>query len=68
MFEVVRVVSVQEEGKGGGIRINARGLDERLILRRTFYFIASVGLCLLVGLTIPLTASSSTSCNALWAP
>lgn len=57
MIEVLRVILCRK--KGGGIRINARELDERLILRGTFYFIASVSLCLLVG--------SNTSCNALWA-
>lgn len=67
VIEVLRVVSVQEEG-GKHIRINARGLDDRLILRGTFYFIASVSLCLLVGLITPFAGSSNTSCNVLWAP
>lgn len=67
-YEVIEVLRVIQCRKRGKIRINARELDERLILRGTFYFIASVSLCLLVGLTIPLTGSSNTSCNALWAP
>lgn len=64
-YEVVEVLRVKLCRKRGKIRTNARELDERQILRGTFYFIASVSLCMLVDLTIPLTGSSNTSCNAV---
>lgn len=56
---------MQEEGKKQDY---ARGLVDIETFRGTFFFIACVSLCLLVRLTTPLTVTSNTSCNTLWAP